>query len=97
MQNNKGEVIKFTCDGIVEATPDFIMYNVHEKDGNHRYVEHYNLYHLIKHEEYEATIGNLIPAAFGRSCYLVESRIVKSLTDDHIKDRTMYKIVRKLF
>lgn len=87
----KGDKFKFTCLGVAEATPDFILYRVKEDNGySTKYIEKYNRYHLEKNKEYEATVTGL--SIFKNALAL---ELTVNSIDDEIekKDRLMYKSI----
>lgn len=84
----KGDKFKFTCKYIIEASADFIMYEVKEENGdNDRYVERYQHIHLIPNVKYEATVTGL--TIFEDNLVIILT--VNSIDSDEIKDRTVYK------
>jgi len=90
----KGDKFKFTCNSIIEATPDFILYDVKEDNGDYdRYVEKYQYIHLIPKQEYEATVKDL--TLFEDNLVIILS--VNSINSDEIIDRRMYKPILSPF
>ena len=90
----KGDKFKFTCNSIVEATPDFILYDVKEDNGDHdRYLEKYQRIHLIPKVEYEATVTGL--TIFEDNLVIILS--VNSINSDEIENRTVYKPILSQF
>lgn len=90
----KGDKFKFTCNSIIEATPDFILYDVKEDNGEYdKYLEKYQYIHLIPKTEYEATVTGL--TIFENNLVIILN--VNSINSDEIKDRTMYKPIISQF
>lgn len=99
--SKKGETFTFICENIIEATPDFILYNIKEDSGGYaNYIEEHSDTHLMEHGHYEATVGNVLMKPVYTSYfflgYLMTELTVNSIGDDTIKDKLIYKIDRRM-